>query len=355
VPSYRPERDSRLDALRGIAMLAVVLNHSLLAGEAALSASGGRVRWGLVSVGLGQVGVWIPPSVYEGLLLNVVVTVHLALFAFVGGYVTKVNTRATVFIVDRARRLLLPYVSWMVIAVAMVPSLRPAGWFGPMMDAAYNPHAPGALWFLPVYFVCLLLLWAVNAVGRGRVVVVWASVILMAALSLFPHAPVVRYMGDASWLYPFVALGFLAREGSLVLPKTPFQRWVVAVLLCGAGFYVSWPPLSSYREATILELAVHTGGRYAAALGGIAIVWILVSAMPNWLTVPLGGVGRRSLGVYAIHSLLLGPMILLEASWVICFAWALSGSLLITEALRRSVWLDVLLLGARPLKVERDE
>lgn len=82
-------RDHRIDTLRGLAMVAVVVNHGILAASAHTSPVVDSVKWSLVSAGMANSGVWVDRSAYFNPTLNIAYTFHVALFAFAGGLLIK--------------------------------------------------------------------------------------------------------------------------------------------------------------------------------------------------------------------------------------------------------------------------
>ncbi len=337
-------------------MSAVVINHSILAASASVRPSPGFVSWNLVALGLGQIGVWVDPGAYQIPLLNIVYAFHVALFAFVGGTVTRADAPLVKFAMHRAERLLVPYVAWLAVSLAVSAPESVAGWLNGVAHGLINPHASGALWFLPVYFVCVVLVRAILGARWGRVLLA-VSACGAPILACFPTAPFLRYLGDVLWLYPFVAVGALAGSTDLWAAVGKRSRTMVisAVTLVSLGFALTWPPIlgSSSEwlsiEAPVLARMVFVLGRYSAAIGIIMALLVVASRLRSRVAI-LDLVGRNSIGVYASHSLLIGPLVGRDLHWSVVASFALASSLVLTSFLKRVPYVRGALLGVGRMK-----
>lgn len=346
-----PHRDQTVDGLRGVAILAVVVHHSLLAAALTLAASPGSVAWPLVSLGLPK-GGWVPIAAYSGIALNVVAGFHMPLFAFLSGWTLKPASLASHrFLIVRFRRLMVPYVAWLAIYAA-VASPSPAAWLAAVGRGLLNHHAPGTLWFLYALFLSLCVLWVLSLVPVRRSAVLAGAALIAIGLAMYPTLPVLRYLNDVLWLFPFLVAGnLLAGHPQAWRRMTRPAGVVAAALAYAAGLWLSWPGVLPSLNAWY-EGAAGLPGRtayalchYGAGLAMVVVLWPAVAALAERLRAPLAGLGRRTLGLYAAHSIFLGLFVSLHAGVVVIFAGSLACSVATVMALERVPVARAALLG----------
>lgn len=327
-------RDPEIDALRGVAILLVVLGHVML-------------RFGQANTSL----------------FNFVVLVNMPLFMLLSGYVTRGSMRDTGgFLRRRAWGLLAPYFCWLPLYYLLNRQLAQgdfARWF---VSAVYLPKVPGHLWFLYVLFLCLVLVAVVGKFVSSRV---WQTVVLVGiagALTLVPS----RYdaifgVAQVAWLLPFLVAGTYQLRPSTMKPSTRGLVFVVSALvmlaamaLLGRAVIVpGYSPLLGWLDR--MGLAPLGSGvlvllRYTAAFAGVSALAVGVSWMPVvFKHSTLASLGRRSLGVYAIHPFFIirpdaGSAVAVVAATVL----AIIASLVVVFILERVPRVAMFLLG-RPL------
>lgn len=329
-----PRRDVRIDALRGLAVGLVVLGHAIL-------------RAGLDGT----------------LLFNLVVLVNMPLFMLLSGRVTDLGgPQPRRRLARRAWGLMVPYFSWLPVYFAFTPALRHQ--FEPILwavSALYLPKAPGHLWFLYVLFVCVALGMAVVQVTDGPRSWLVGTFAVAFGLSLVPSGPDQWFgIAQVGWLMPFFAVGVIGsisigvrsrRDAFAVAGAT--VALVLAVWLLGpAAVKTARGPLALLLEGvggTAFVGIATTASRYAAAFAGILVLCALLGLIPLRHLGPAASLGRRSLGVYAVHPFLL--WLPEGAGWMTVSAFALlavAASWAIVVLIEQAPQVSRLLLG-RPL------
>jgi len=324
-------RDRRIDALKGVAAVCVVLYHTM-----------------------GQ--YWITAPKLALYLREFVFSFMLPLFAFLSGYVQPRAgaLRPREYFVRRTLGLLVPYVGWEIIyGVTLGPGLKR----GPFVFGAYvlstfgNPHLEGRMWYLYVLWLALMFLGLVRILGRDRT---W---VLVASVALVMVWPWWGQFKRFQWVYMYVVFGLVARRYDDVL--VPRRR---SIGIAGAVAFVPlWLLTRPERVAVARVTAILHDA--AAASAGVATIYALSTATaiaaiaalvaaaytaPHGLVRTLAVPGRLSLGIYVVH------FYFVEAwhepsPWLIpvIVAFALTGSMAVTLLLARWRVSATLLLGER--------
>jgi fucose 4-O-acetylase-like acetyltransferase len=276
-------RDTRIDALKGLAIVAVVLYHTM-----------------------GQYFITAPVIAWT--VREVMYSFMLPLFAFLSGYVLgrPGPFRPRSYFVRRTLGLMVPYLCWEIIygLFAGHEASRGAGRFGMYLaDTFLNPHLEGRMWYLYVLWIALMALGVLRLFGDRS----WVLVAAVVVTTLWP------WWGNfprLQWIFVYVVLGLLVRRYE---PRVLPRMKVLGV--AGAVLYVPFL-LASHPETMAVERAQRAfGGLGWSALGaasvhlastvcGLAAVAALVAASyhaPAVIESALALPGRLSLGVYVTH------------------------------------------------------
>jgi fucose 4-O-acetylase-like acetyltransferase len=276
-------RDTRIDALKGLAIVSVVLYHTL-----------------------GQYFISAPNlALYARELLF---SFMLPLFAFLSGYVLGKPGpfRAHSYFVRRTMGLMLPYLCWEIIYGLLLRQEARHGigsfWIY-VEDTFLNPHLEGRMWYLYVLWVALMGLGVLRLFGDRSWVLLTGVVVVM----VWP------WWGNfhrLQWIFLYVVLGFLARRHEpYYLPRIR-AIGVVAAVVYVPFLLVSRPEkLAVARVEQLLDgsrwAAAGAAGVYGAStVAGIAAVAALVAAsfyVPVGIEHALALPGRLSLGIYVTH------------------------------------------------------
>lgn len=280
VSDVRPTRSVRIDAMRGFAMMCVVMNHAIQR----------------------NIGPQAP-------VFGVIAAFEMPLFAFVTGYLTRVPAHARgQWVRTRAQRVLIPFIAWVPILWAMshfafsglsVVHIPPS--FTQYLRLVIIQPRTG-LWYLAVVFYWYVIAAIANAVGPWFFAVAFVGV-------WFGRAPLTAAVGEFALgylidLFPYFLAGHLLRGRKDLDARASAAPAVLALL----GFGALYAALAS---GWLLRL-VHIGF-LAQTLVGAAGVTAAVLAIKNLpeskLMRGLALVGQYSLGIYAAHLLFLrtGP------------------------------------------------
>lgn len=365
------KRDSSIDALRGLAITLVVLGHTINAAAAVFH--GGP---GLVSLGA---SVWVPTATAHNPLLSIAYSFHMPLMAYVSGLVMWPPRTQPLGeqIMRRVKTLLVPYFVWAVVLYVALREVGPPlqGGFGQMMLDMLLGRATSGLWYLYAIFICTVVLIVLTRMPGSRWTVPASAVLAIVASSgLVFRVPDALYLtGGVLWIHPFLVLGYLAAPKRAEGGPTR-RRWPLVV--GGATAYVllfglRYPVFGGIGAGRLEQLAawMHSvglpGGHtlytvlepvlyranllpYLCAFGAVVALDALYARRDGWLIDVQAWIGRRSLGVYALHS-----MVFWWAAWAgVHSAWwlftlTLGVSLALTAFLERIPVIDALFFGQR--------
>jgi fucose 4-O-acetylase-like acetyltransferase len=351
-------RDQGIDALRGLAIVLVVLGHSLVRAYPAGPLPGP----GLVfEPTLG----FVPAAVLTGPLLNAIYSFHMPLFAFLSGFVLFSSKRGYGWrlVSSRFLSLMVPYFAWLGVWWLLHGRHTLTGLLEAFGSAALRTDAPGALWFLYGLFMCVVVFALVRLVsGSGAWLAVSAVVVGALGLIPMPGNEHLFAVSDTAWLYPFFALGFLAAENrarvdgirfalpvsvgfwllslALISPVLiPGPRWWQDSLIVGLA-HVGVP------APDLVSKAVWAAARVLCAVAAISSVYFAYRRLPGWLLTKQAWLGRRSLSIYAIHGFFLLSIAAPGAPRVVTtFVLAMGLSVLLGLVLERFSLTRVIFLG----------
>lgn len=317
--SYRA-RDTHADAVKGVAIAALVLSHTLT----------------------------VAAQTQLGVGLNRFITSwNMPLFFFISGWVMALQPPRTPLqtVGRRAQSLLVPYFAWIcVLWVIGYPWSGGASGVGSWFQILL---APNEMWFLYCLFLADVLFAAVRAVGR-QPAVVFAGVILLALAATVASRQgqgALLTLDNLGWLLPFLVAGYYGCRVSQrpprlsALMKILLAGLALVLLSCGVGpdllrvsMFGVWPfSLVAWSRAAA-ALANHSA-RYALAGAGIATLWQLMRLAPARGKRVMSKLGTATLGIYAMNSPLLTVLRLWFPAWSVTANPALSIFIVLLAAL----------------------
>jgi fucose 4-O-acetylase-like acetyltransferase len=325
------QRDPRADALKGFAILLVVVGHSIQE----------PYHYGLS----------------HNLVFRFIYSFHMPLFMFVSGYVAALSTKPanTRFIWNKSIRLVLPFLTWHAARYVIYARYRDYGLVSYWHHLLLAPDHDHGLWFLWVLFLCFCLL--VLALRLERY---WGTAALALAL-VFSQFLTVRFAGLTmlKWFFPFFIAGYILKRHSFRV------SWLWSLPLAAAflPLAVFWErravPDIVARFANRLS-ALHFSAvannipdwyHYLTAFAGIAFAFALFRLVKNSnITVAVfSWLGVRSLTIYCAQFFFLGlgfgsgPVLVLSRSLI-----AITASLLLGAILSKFWLTNLLFLGTKP-------
>ena len=319
-----------IDILKGVAILLVVLGHSIS------YLGSGNKEWGLVN--------------------EVIYNFHMPIFFFASGFLGyKILSFQKIewnYLKGKAIRLIVPYITCglLYFAFRQILSFKAGMKYtgSPLWKMVYGVNPSYSLWFLYVLFVCLAL-----------------CILFVRSKNIIPIMVVALILS--------IFLGFITPDGysPLSILSKVFKNFIY--VLIGLWCVKNYDKLSKYFNFKIVvpSIVLFVGGNIAlhyitegflnnalkivASLSAIAIILVLAKkASQTKLSNIFKELGINSMGIFVISGFiqpmmkaLLTKKIHLNAtlSVLICFAVTLIGSILITFIIKKIKIAKLLLLG----------
>ncbi|WP_185173388.1 acyltransferase family protein [Rothia nasimurium] len=289
------QRNRSLDALRGIAILAVVLGH---------------INLGIMQAGLTQDA----PQMYKRLNIALY-SVHMPLFALLFGFNIPGSWRRRGSLVYAANRIIgfiYLYLVWSLIqGTAEVLGARFSNGGTTWAEVANLSRPLAHLWYLPwmvFIFGCLVIVrpWETKVRAVLSMTVCAACAVVLWGVN---YAVI---FGSGVAIYLFAVVGALIgteRMGQLNKARPPVTISVALVSLIVflsmvlSKLYISTPTLDDpYRTGSSILFGI------IATLTGVTGVVLAVASLSRWISFrPLEFIGRYSLHIYLMH-LLITPL-----------------------------------------------
>jgi fucose 4-O-acetylase-like acetyltransferase len=277
------QRDTKLDTVRGIAIVLIVFGHAVTLYQGLIFAP---------QTFLGGVHYTMAWSL-DALVVDLTYAVALPLFGFVTGLTLFYSSRKGWDLVRaRASTLLVPYLSWLAVGTVLVAVRSGIGAVpGNVVIGTVSAGASSSLWFLYALFVCV----CVFAICRSdRALIITACIAPLVMTGLAWQRVDVLEIRDAAWLYAPLVVGYLIakhRPKRLVLPSAA----VFAVSFPLIAEVSPWGLVFARFPAVPAEL-LYTLTRVVCGIAACIVVYELCRPL-----VTLAWLGRRTLGIYALH------------------------------------------------------
>lgn len=319
------KRDSYMDFLKGIAVVAVIVGHSISD---------------------------VPKADF---LFQIVYSFHMPLLFFISAYIEEKNREKYTgreMLFRRMSGLLLPYLSWTILYVVVSGQLLTMNvtGFGRIL-AGYDQSG---LWFLPVLFglkILHFLYWTIqNKIKRHTLVMDLVLCLILEMVTAIP-AVITRQpyiVNMLSYAIPYFAAVVLAEyEG---LQNLIEREWVTAgaMLLYGAGL-----PFFSFHNT-------HWSTQVFRIGLSLCVIIVCCRFRQNWKENRWNRIiciyGQNSLAIYVLHVFFMDYRIYfrgIESAAIvsvlaIAVACIVAGiSIIISRIIEISSWWRVLLLGER--------
>lgn len=360
-PAPVRQRDDRIDALRGLAISLVVLGHCLIRMVPASTTAAPGLQF---EAGLG----WVPISLMANPLLNVIYTFHMPLFAFLSGFVLLGSSIGYGWRLVKRRflALMVPYFSWMFASWALGGERSVIGLLRFMGAGVLNDQAPGSLWFLYALFVCIVCFAVVSNASQSETALV-SSAVFVGALGLLPMAGHEHFLGvsEVAWIYPFFVAGFISAKHRSALDGLRYGLplalgvWMLSlplvwpITVTGSRWWFSafaaTLAAGHVPGAAFVAKGLWASARVAGAMGGVFVSYYAYTYIRGGALRIQAWVGRRSLGIYAIHGFFLTAFGLTAhlPRLIVMFAFAMTGSIAVTWLMEKSWWTRIVFLGMR--------
>ncbi|MHB8893693.1 MAG: acyltransferase family protein [Candidatus Geothermincolia bacterium] len=317
-------RDTGIDALKGFAIILVVLGHCFE---------------------IADPGLFVPNASFRHHLATFIYTFHMPLFIFLAGYVMSGKT---VRVGRSFLRLMVPFFTWMLLKFFLTTPIGSYGRIARYSGDTVWGMANAPLWFLWTLFFCYLLLIAVQYGGRfwkyGEELgffVIWLAVNFIPSTRL--GIPQVQYY------FAFFALGYLgAKYKDRISDLKPAVKITILAASPVVLLVVYFSTYYSLRfvmvPMALSEILKNPGiffARYAMGMLGILSAFALLAAVKavkaRRVEAAFAWLGLATLDIYVTHGLLI--QLSFGTGWVkvgSAFLIAMIGGLTLTYLLLRN-------------------
>lgn len=324
-----------IDALRGLAIVLVVLGHAL---QYTLSA----------------------PD--DAPVYRLIYSFHMPLFMFISGFVYSGAKRSAYEELRlKSQSLLLPFICWLPVTFIWVSlgsmPVTPQAFVVRVLSA---PDA-GGLWFLWVlYLMNLVMLLSRIFARKSSMAVAWGLWLILSALAIARPEWNLLGLKLLCWHLPFFLGGVAFRKAKVADHLRP-----TFALACGLLFLTALPlwvrtgssPLSPYLASLPSPGEMIVLRAFSYLLGFLAILCsfgLFISLAHKVRLRALSWLGRISLEIYATHIYFLAAAVSILASSPLpekarvplVFITALAGALCCTWAIKRNSQLASLMFGS---------
>lgn len=322
-------RDPTIDALRGLAIILVVVGHGVQ-----------------YSIGHGFAQSPVFRAIYS---------FHMPLFFAISGYLFKypVSLREALGrIRARVFSLLVPYFSWTLL------------WYGcrfATKGVIAEDMTWHTIWFLPVLFVSFLLHVAVALASRQRTSVTVAILGALTVVAMYCIPGNNFWIGSARYYYVFFLIGAFVRKGQALAHFHPWKTGIPCVILW--LFLVPLWRLNASPEWLVnlignmpIQRIVYLAFRIGVALLGVcwsyAAILLLSQTAGRWLSC----IGLYSIQIYLVHLGLLGwayPRFSPYGGWFwVCTFLMLMIPVFVALVAAQNPYVDGLLFGWRSSRLK---
>lgn len=308
--SLKKERNSSVDIIRGVAMILVVLGHTI---------SGSSVNY------------------EKSFIFEIIWSLQMPLFMLISGYVMRYSRHANSFkellltILRKATAYLLPWCVWTVLVRGIIFGQHH---FLNIKNLLFNMDT--GYWFLfslfTISFIFVISDFLSSKIARQREDIRYLFsnavfyVIGMGVLALIGILVGMNFLCIKLTVYyaPFFFAGFIygkLQEKILSLKWSPLMVDCIGLIALASWLAILNSMDFYFLPETIFGITVRAIG---SLVGCVAICSFIVKLSSDKLKL-IGYIGKQSLGIYLVHYLLLIP---LKSNTVLEF-YAISGAALV--------------------------
>jgi len=327
------ERNNTIDAIKGFAIILVVLAHAI---QRNIIDSEGNIFFCLIS------------------------SFHMHLFMFLSGYVIarSISKPEYNWLFKKFIRLMIPFFIWSIIMYYMRNfDFSGLVYYGEYFEAGifhfliYCFLVPWiGLWFLYVLFIFYVLLIILKTIEKKTGLIIYVIIFLL--LQFIPLSPFAMFgLYNIRWLCMFFFGGYLMHTHQDKIPDiTPVYKFIIIFsfpLFFTIYYSLINVPMWLYSFPYTLYSSAVLAFRYLLAWSGIAATWMIISSIHSAnILKPLSYTGLFTLDIYVIHLMILRLGIgegYIKVLTVTGFAIVIS--LIISWLIRKSETLTLIFFG----------
>ena len=247
---------------------------------------------------------------FDNHVWNLIYSFHMPAFMAISGFVSfragENKTSELKTISRRFQQLIIPFIIWALIRVAVNPPYS--------VDALFNIflYPDGSFWFLWVLFLISVFFvfgnWISEKLKIKQEWVIGTLCLLLVALMVFVDIRVLGFQFIA-YYFLFYTLGYyLHKYNNIVADKTPLLV-VLAVLWFAMAWFWNMHKLPSFLSSIpVPQSLMQYAYRFLTAF---VAIYVLFGVAPKYLdnnekwNAPMLQLGKISLGIYTSHILLM--------------------------------------------------
>lgn len=335
------ERNENIDAVRGGAIILVVLGHVIQY-------------------------IYAPADYENNIVYNIIYSFHMPLFMFLSGYLAYRTDRELdkTWIKKRFCALVIPYVVWIILAYFLEGYAGEGKLFEWFRDGVLYV-TNGAPWFLWVLFLNCIVLYV--GTKLRKYVIKNDIVFVLLVIGVYSISYAARYfvgqyplgLNLCAWQFAFYAAGYLTNQHAVLeklSSKVNNVLLAVACMICWTWRFGGKP----FFYETVLQ-RIASFGLIAILFKGLCLVykylvpflWIfalywIVKQMPEFkLKKCVGRIGEYTMEIYLLHIYIL-DLIKMSNVWVASMMALIFGTgvpILASNMLNRCSFIKKLMFG----------
>lgn len=318
-------RSTLIDALKGFAILLVILGHS--------------IQSYIVDYD-------------SNILFRLIYSFHMPLFMFLSGYVTSYLGAHS--LQSKITRLVSPFISWYIVSYWINSAYLTINFYDYIMRWIKSPDY--GLWFLWVLFLCYCVLAICQRLGKY--IPIELSIILVYSIIYFTPVSIMG-VGMLKWHFVFFATGYLIKQHQTRFVK--YQPYLISAIILYPILFQYWHRLEApvfLAQLTAIFKAYHIPGsglitlifNYCIGFLGITVTYLLIKFAEKlkYISKGLCYLGSYTLDIYVFHILFLrygfgsGYIKIITASVIALFI-----SLLMSNIIRKIPYVRTAILGIK--------
>ena len=224
----------------------------------------------------------------------IIYSFHMPLFMMLSGYFSHsaMSLSASQFIIKKARQLLLPYLTWggvIILTRILIDE-----------QISVSTIVRDDLWFLKSLFLCMLLTYIAMSCNKRYRPIVLVLFVILTQVSLFR-------MKDM--FVPFLAGYYLKNFWDYVDGYRPILFCCFMALFVTLGLIYINPSFFEVQRDSILEYTIKQLSVLVIGICGSMAVILMMSSLSNRIPQRICNLGKYTLGIYLIQSVLLETII----------------------------------------------